>query len=75
MTTIEEVLMKKTEYVLFTCIMSFPFVDKFSRIWSFLKQHPLYNVLYCITDGSKDQERRLFLRFKKTTASQVYSDL
>lgn len=74
MTTTEEVLMKKTEYILFTCTAPFPYVDKFSRIWSFLKQHPLYYVHCCITDGLKDQDRRLILRFKKDTTSQVYSD-
>lgn len=65
MTTTEGALMKKTEYILFTCTVPFPCVDKFSRICSFLKQHPLYNVQCCIPDGLNDQDRRLFLRFKK----------
>lgn len=64
MLTYIEVLMKKTEYVLFTCAIPFPYMDKFGRTSSFLKQHPFFNVHCFITDRSKDQDRRLFPRFK-----------
>lgn len=42
--TAVEILMKKAECVLFACTVPFPYMGKFARIWSFLKQHSLYNV-------------------------------